>query len=109
MSALCPHVRCAFGALQPATLFLDPNPAAFIRKDAECRAVFVSSEQQLRKIQSVRPQALVEKVIVMDAVETNQAFRMTQLMHDGPVQRDPQLDARARAITPDDLATLIYT
>jgi long-chain acyl-CoA synthetase len=30
-------------------------------------------------------------------------------MHDGPAQRDPQLDARARAITPDDLATLIYT
>jgi long-chain acyl-CoA synthetase len=88
---------------------LTAEQAAFILKDAECRAVFVSSEQQLRKIQSVRPQTLVEKVIVMDAVETNQAFHMTQLMHDGPAQRDPQLDARARAITPDDLATLIYT
>jgi long-chain acyl-CoA synthetase len=88
---------------------LTAEQAAFILKDAECRAVFVSSEQQLRKIQSVRPQTLVEKVIVMDAVETNQAFHMTQLMHDGPAQRDPQLDARAHAITPDDLATLIYT
>ncbi|HEY6120484.1 MAG TPA: AMP-binding protein, partial [Pyrinomonadaceae bacterium] len=88
---------------------LTAEQAAFILKDAECRVVFVSSEQQLRKIQSVHTQTLVEKVVVMDAVETNQAFHMSQLMHEGPTQRDPQLDARARTIVPDDLATLIYT
>jgi len=88
---------------------LTAEQVAFILKDAECRVVFVSSEQQLRKIQSIRTQTLIEKVVVMDAVVTNQAFQMAQLMHEGPSQRDPLLDARARTIVPDDLATLIYT
>jgi long-chain acyl-CoA synthetase len=88
---------------------LTDEQAAFILKDAECRAVFVSSEQQLRKVQAVRAQTLVEKVIVMDPVETAHAFSMAQLMHEGPSARDADLDARARTIVADDLATLIYT
>ncbi len=55
---------------------LTAEQSAFILKDAECRAVFVSSEQQLHKIQSIRAQTLVEKIVVMDSVETNQAFHM---------------------------------
>src|SRR5215468_9728921 len=69
---------------------LTAEQVAFILKDAECRVVFVSSEQQLRKIQSLHSQTLLEKVVIMDAVETNQAFQMTQLMHEGPSGRDPQ-------------------
>jgi long-chain acyl-CoA synthetase len=88
---------------------LTAEQTAFILKDAECRAVFVSSEQQLRKVQSTRAQTMVEKIIVMDSMETNQAFHMTQLMHEGPSERDSRLDACARTIVADDLATLIYT
>jgi long-chain acyl-CoA synthetase len=88
---------------------LTAEQTAFILRDAECRAVFVSSEQQLHKVQSARPQTLVEKVIVMDPVETTHAFSMIQLMHDGPGGRDAALDTRARSIVADDLATLIYT
>jgi long-chain acyl-CoA synthetase len=88
---------------------LTAEQTEFILKDAECRAVFVSSEQQLRKVQSARPQTLLEKVIVMDPVDTVQAFSMAQLMHSGPGGRDAALDSRARSIVPDDLATLIYT
>jgi len=88
---------------------LTTEQAAFILKDAECRAVFVSSEQQLRKVQAAQPQTLVEKIVVMDPVETAHAFSMAHLMHEGPAARDSALDARARAIVADDLATLIYT
>jgi long-chain acyl-CoA synthetase len=88
---------------------LTDEQAAFILKDAECRAVFVSSEQQLRKVQAVQAQTLIEKVIVMDPVETAHAFSMAQLMHGGPSARDAELDVRARTIVADDLATLIYT
>ena len=88
---------------------LTTEQAAFILKDAECRAVFVSSEQQLRKVQAAQPQTLVEKIVVMDPVETAHAFSMAHLMHEGPAARDTALDARARAIVADDLATLIYT
>ncbi len=88
---------------------LTGEQAAFILKDAECRAIFVSSEQQLRKVQAVQAQTLLEKVIVMDPVETAHAFSMAHLMHEGPGTRDADLDARARTIAADDLATLIYT
>jgi long-chain acyl-CoA synthetase len=88
---------------------LTAEQTAFILQDAACRAIFVSSEQQLRKIQSTRAQTLVEKVIAMDPVETAQAFSMAQLMHAGPSGRDVALDVRARSIVADDLATLIYT
>ena len=88
---------------------LTTDQAAFILKDAECRAVFVSSEQQLRKVQAAQPQTLVEKIVVMDPVETAHAFSMAHLMHEGPAARDTAIDARARAIVADDLATLIYT
>jgi long-chain acyl-CoA synthetase len=88
---------------------LTAEQTAFILQDAACRAIFVSSEQQLRKIQSTRAQTLVEKVILMDPAETTQAFSMAQLMHDGPGGRDAALDVRARSIVADDLATLIYT
>ncbi len=88
---------------------LTTDQAAFILKDAECRAVFVSSEQQLRKVLAAQPQTLVEKIVVMDPVETAHAFSMAHLMHEGPATRDTAIDARARAIVADDLATLIYT
>jgi long-chain acyl-CoA synthetase len=87
---------------------LTPEQSAFILKDEECRAVFVSSERLLRKGQSTRAQTLVEKIVVMDSVETNQAFQMAQLMHEGPPGAIPGL-TRARTIVPDDLATLLYT
>ncbi|OLE57635.1 MAG: long-chain fatty acid--CoA ligase [Chloroflexi bacterium 13_1_20CM_2_59_7] len=51
----------------------------------------------------------VEKVVVMDAVETSRAAHMYRLMQAGPQERAPQLDAAARSIGPEDLATIIYT
>jgi long-chain acyl-CoA synthetase len=88
---------------------LTAEQTAFILKDGECRIIFVSSEQQLRKVQSIQPQTLLEKIVVMDPVETAHAFSMAQLMHEGPGARDAELEARARSVRADDLATLIYT
>src|SRR5215468_7913772 len=88
---------------------LTAEQSAFILQDSGARAVFVSSEQQLRKIEAVRGQTPVEKVVVMDPVETAQAFHMERLMRDGPESRDLELDQRASAVGADDLATIIYT
>lgn len=88
---------------------LTAEQTSFILRDSGSRAVFVSSEQQLRKVQSIRSQTFLEKIVVMDAVETAHAFAMAHLMHEGPQIRDPRLDARARTVIADDLATLIYT
>lgn len=93
----------------PIYATLTGEQCAFILQDAGVRVVFVSSEQQLRKVQAVLGQTTVEKIVVMDPVETAHAFHMERLMHDGPTTRDPELDRGAGSILGDDLATIIYT
>jgi len=88
---------------------LTAEQCAFILQDAGVRAVFLSSGQQLRKIQGILSQTPVEKLVVMDPVETAHAFHMERLMHDGPTARDPKLDACAQRVAGEDLATIIYT
>src|SRR5437660_8123595 len=88
---------------------LTAQQTQFILQDAGCRVIFLSTEAQLRKLESIRAQTPVEKVVVMDPVESTQAFGMAQLMREGPENGDPGLDAGARRITSDDLATIIYT
>jgi len=93
----------------PVYTTLTDEQAAYILRDSGARAVFVSTEKQLQKISSARAQTSIEKVVVMDAVETAHAFHMQRLMLDGPQQRDANFDAVARQSKPDDLATIIYT
>jgi long-chain acyl-CoA synthetase len=93
----------------PIYTTLTDEQAGYILRDSGARAIFVSSEKQLIKINSVRDQASVEKIVVMDAVETAHAFHMHRLMRDGPQQPDAQFDLAARSANPDDLATIIYT
>ena len=85
------------------------DQAAYILSDAGVRAAFVSTEKHLQKILSVQKQTALEKLVVMDAVETAHAHHMQRLMQDGPCERDPELDTLARSLGPDDLATIIYT
>jgi long-chain acyl-CoA synthetase len=88
---------------------LTGEQTAYILRDSGARAAFVSSEVQLNKVRSIQDKTSVKRIIVMDAVETAHAASMDRLMHSGPQNRDPQLDARARAVRADDLATIIYT
>jgi long-chain acyl-CoA synthetase len=93
----------------PVYSTLTADQTAFILQDAECRAVFLSSDAQLRKVQSIQPQTRVEKLVVMDPVETAHAFSMAHIMHEGGQARDSELDRSARAVGANDLATIIYT
>jgi long-chain acyl-CoA synthetase len=93
----------------PIYTTLTYQQSAYLLNDSGARAIFVSTEKQLQKILAVQSQTSVERVVVMDAVETAHAFPMQRLMLAGPADRDPRLDDAARAITPDDLATIIYT
>ena len=81
-----------------------------ILKDSGARVAFTSTVEQLKKILDLKPRTALEKVVVMDYVGITEGIPMHRLMHN-PDQtgRDPEFDARARAIQPDDLATIIYT
>jgi long-chain acyl-CoA synthetase len=88
---------------------LTAQQTSYILGDSGAKVVFVSTEEQLNKLLSIPDQTAIEKIVVMDPVETAQAVQMLTLMHRGPSGRDLELERRARTIVPDDPASIIYT
>jgi long-chain acyl-CoA synthetase len=82
---------------------------AYILGDSGARLAVVSTEEQLNRVLSIKQQTAVEKVLVMDSVETADALQMKHLMHKGPAGRDTELEARSNSISSSDLASIIYT
>ena len=82
---------------------------AFLLNDSGARLIVVSTQNQLDKVLAIQSQTAVDRIVVMDAVETAHAVHMQRLMLQGPAEFDPDFTARARSIQADDLATIIYT
>jgi long-chain acyl-CoA synthetase len=93
----------------PVYSTLTAEQTAYILRDSGARAIFLSTEKQLSKTLSILDQVPVEKVIVMDPVESSRAIPIERLRQSGPRERDAEVDAGARRIQAKDLATLIYT
>jgi len=101
----------------PLYTTLTPEQTAFVLSDAGCRMIFLSSDRQLHKILSILPQTRIEKIIVMDSIEftgdlapfADRCVTMSQMIATGGDDLSAELEAGARAITPDDLATIVYT
>ncbi|HKN20173.1 MAG TPA: long-chain fatty acid--CoA ligase [Terracidiphilus sp.] len=82
----------------------------YVLQNSEARIAFVSTSQQYEKLASIREQTSLEYIVVMDdAPELSNAVHMQSFLRNGRHGADPELDALAAAIEPDDLATLIYT
>ncbi len=94
----------------PIYATLTAEQTAYILNDSGARVVFVSSEEQLQKVVSIRGRTALEKIVVMDAIaiESAHAVRMDLMEASGPLA-PADLEVAARAISPEDLATIIYT
>src|SRR5271167_4589666 len=91
----------ALGAVTvPVYATQTPEQTAFILNDSGARMVAVSTKNQLEKVLSVQAHTLVERVLVMDAVETAHAVHLQGLMLQGPTERDPKFDACSKTIVP---------
>ena len=93
---------------------LTPEQTAYTLCDSGATVVFVSTEYQFRKIQAILSQTQIRKIVVMDQFQipgdlAATCVSMDQCMSGGPVTLDPQTEAFARSIQPDDVATIIYT
>lgn len=88
---------------------LTAEQTAYILCDSEARVVIVSSVKQLEKVLSIKDQTAVEKVVVMDQMETSNAVSMQRLMQEGCTEPDAELEACGRTIASHDLASIIYT
>jgi long-chain acyl-CoA synthetase len=82
---------------------------SFILNDAGARVIVVSTQSQLDKVLTIQRHTPVERIMVMDAVETAHAAHLQPLMLQGPDRLDPAFEERARSIWADDVATIIYT
>src|ERR1019366_1405798 len=85
------------------------DQTSFVLNDSGVRVIAVSSKHQLEKVLTIQRHTPVDRILVMDAVETAHAVHMQGLMLRGPSDFDAEFDARALSIGPDDLAKIIYT
>ncbi len=88
---------------------LPAQQAAYILSHSGSKIVFVSTREQLEKVLSIKSQTCLEHVVVMDEVARADAVQMRPLMQEALIEHDPELEARARAVTSGDLASIIYT
>ncbi len=86
-----------------------PDQVEYLLRDSGARIIFLSTVDQFNKFSAIRDQVAVKKAVIMEPVPGADAIAMRELMESGPENRDAEFDARARAIRPDDLATIIYT
>jgi long-chain acyl-CoA synthetase len=98
----------------PVYSTLTPEQTAYTLRDSGASMVFVSTENQVRKVQAILSQTQVKKIVVMDHVQipgdlAATCVLMDQFMTQGPSTLDAQTEALARSIQSDDLATIIYT
>jgi long-chain acyl-CoA synthetase len=98
----------------PVYSTLTPEQTAYTLRDSGASVVFVSTEHQLRKVQTILPQTQLKRIAVMDRIHIPNDLAATcgfmyQFMSQGPARLDSQTERLARAIQPDDLATIIYT
>jgi long-chain acyl-CoA synthetase len=85
---------------------------ATLLADAGCHIVVVSTRQQFDKLNAVRSQTQLERILMMDGNAPEGAIAFSKVLagaDDAGPYRDPVFDALVRSVEPEDLATLIYT
>ena len=93
----------------PIYATLTADQTLYLLQNSGARVIFVSTLEQLRKIQAIREQTSLEKIVVMDDISEINVIPMWSLINSASPEEDPQFDEEAHRITAEDLATLIYT
>src|SRR5258708_21227961 len=93
----------------PIYTTLTADQTAYLLINSGARVAFVSTREQLKKLQSIQGQTKVEKIVVMDDIADPNVIPMWPLLDQPSHERDTTFDELAHTIQPDDIATLIYT
>lgn len=93
----------------PIYATLTADQTLYLLQNSGARVIFVSTLEQLRKVQSIQAQTSLEKIVVMDDISEINVIPMWSLINSASLEADPEFDEEAHGIKPDDLATLIYT
>ena len=100
---------CSGIADVPIYSTLTADQTAYLLRHSGARVAFVSSLEQLKKVQSIQAQTALEKIVVMDDVADVNVVRMWSILDEATPEPDAEFDAQAHQVQAEDLATLIYT
>jgi long-chain acyl-CoA synthetase len=112
--AVTDFAALAIGAVDvPIYPTLTGEQEAALLHDAGCRIAVVSTRQQFDKLNAVRDQTQLERILIMDSAAVPEgAIAFSEVLAGADAlgsKRDPIFDALVRSVEPKDLATLIYT
>jgi long-chain acyl-CoA synthetase len=112
--AITDFATLAIGAVDvPIYPTLTGEQVAALMRDASCRIAVVSTRQQFEKLNAVRGQTDLERILLMDAGEPPEgAISFTEILAGADERigwQDAAFDRVVQSVGPDDLATLIYT
>jgi len=93
----------------PIYATLTAEQTLYLLQNSRARVIFVSTLEQLRKVQSIQAKTSLEKIVVMDDLGELNVIPMWSLINGASTEPDREFDEQAHQIQPDDLATLIYT
>jgi long-chain acyl-CoA synthetase len=87
-----------------------PEQVLYVLQHSDARVAFVSSRKQYEKVEAVRQESKLERIVVMDNVDDLPDVPQMQYLLSGATDlADSAIEAFAHTVQPDDVATLIYT
>src|SRR5436305_412764 len=93
----------------PIYATLTAEQTGYLLSHSGARVAFVSTLEQLRKVQSLQHKTSVEKIVVMDDIAEINVIPMWSILDESSPEDDVPFNEQAHKLQPDDIATLIYT
>jgi long-chain acyl-CoA synthetase len=98
------------GIVVPIYATTTAEQVLYLFQHSEARIAFVSTRQQYEKVESIRAQTKIERIVVMEKCDDLPDVPQMQYILSGAGElQDPEIETVANSIQPDDIATLIYT
>ena len=98
------------GIVVPIYATQTPEQVLYVLQHSDARVAFVSSRKQYEKVEAIRHESKLDRVVVMDKVDDLPDVPQMQYLLSGASDlEDSAIEAFAHTVQPDDVATLIYT
>jgi long-chain acyl-CoA synthetase len=100
---------CAGAVVAPIYQTDSPEECEYVLRHSEARAVFCEDEGQLAKIEQIRDACPALEHVIAFAGEGAGAIALQELIERGREIPEERVDETVAAVTPDDMASLVYT
>ncbi len=100
---------CAGVVVAPIYHTSSPEECLHVLSHSDARLVFCEDPEQLAKVERIRSRCAALEHVVLIEGEATGAISLAQLRREGDVVDPEEVERRVRGVSPEDLATLVYT